>query len=73
MLAVMDGAKAGDREGPQVFAISADSAQLLGEIKSRQRTYCPITGLERSPSAASFNVRIMLLPTALYCVLFIPS
>ncbi len=32
-----------------VYSISADSAQLLGELRSRPRSsYCPVSGLERS-------------------------
>ncbi|CAL8464396.1 g3931 [Coccomyxa elongata] len=40
---------AGDKQGasPAVFAISADSAELLGELRSRPRSYCPVSGLER--------------------------
>lgn len=39
----------GGKQGAAVYSISADSAQLLGEIRSRPRTsYCPVSGLERS-------------------------
>ena len=46
-------AAGGDEGAPAaVHAMSADSAQLLGELRSRQRMqYCPISGLERSAGA----------------------
>ena len=47
---------AGGDEGPPaaVHAMSAESAQLLGELRSRQRAhYCPISGLERSAGSPS--------------------
>ncbi len=43
-----DGAAGEKRsDGPAVFSISADSAELLGELRSRPRSYCPVSGLER--------------------------
>lgn len=40
-------------EGAVVYFMSAESAQLLGELRSRQRVYCPVSGLERSAAASS--------------------
>ena len=40
-------------EGAVVYSMSAESAQLLGELRSRQRVYCPVSGLERSAAASS--------------------
>lgn len=65
MLAAMDSAKSGNKEGQPVFSISADSVQLLGEIRSRQRAYCAITGLEHASSNTSSIVRplpLFMLP-----------
>lgn len=65
------------------YSISADSAQLLGELRNRPRSYCPVSGLERptvpllpqpAPETCSLQVRapaaVLLLPRhQIHCTL----
>lgn len=54
----------GGAPAPAVYAVSAESAKLLGELRSRQRVYCPVSGLERSsqPSAADAHKDEVRIP-----------
>lgn len=65
-------AAGGDEGAPAaVHAMSAESAQLLGELRSRQRAHycCPISGLERSaasPAVQAARDEVLLDTSALF-------
>jgi hypothetical protein len=62
MLAAMEGRAGGEKAAP-IISISAESARLLGEIKGRQRSYCPVSGLERPVTPPQPAQAVSALPS----------
>ena len=53
---LLDAGRADERPPAALHTMSAESAQLLGELRSRQRVhYCPISGLERSSGSPALQ------------------
>lgn len=54
---LLDAARPEENTDPAVYSMSAESAQLLGQLRSRQRVYCPVSGLERSSGGLSADAQ----------------
>ena len=54
---LLDAARPEEITAPAAYSMSAESSQLLGQLRSRQRVNCPVSGLEHSSGGLSADAQ----------------